>query len=370
MFVFHCLCLYIEKQRVLVEGEYVCMKVYAYYLPQFHQIPENDIWWGKGFTEWTNSSAAKPLFTGHRQPQEPLDDNYYNLLNEETIKWQTDLAKKYGVDGFIYYHYYFTGKKLLEKPAENLLKLNNIQHNFFFCWANHTWYKSVNGQKMVLQKQKYGSETAWRQHFEYLIPFFQDERYEKIDNKPVFMIFQQRFKERTRMVKKFDEWCRDYGFAGIYIIESAMTIYLGKTIFSGLTRQFSLREPNHAKFYSDLLNKRSSQTQQYLEEQDRAIKIYDGNALFDIMIKRFRKNRKVIHNVFFGWDNTPRHGSNGYIITSPDKEHVMKYLDLLKDDNMLIVNAWNEWAEGMMLEPTKENGFKYLEWIREWKNKS
>lgn len=345
------------------------LKVFAYYLPQFHQIPENDIWWENGFTEWTNSKNAKSLFDGHHQPQEPLNNNYYCLLDYATVKWQTDLAKQYGVDGFVYYHYYFKGKKLLEKPAENFLKWKEIQHKYYFCWANHTWYKSIDGKKNVLQEQTYGDENDWREHFEYLLPFFQDDRYEKIDNKPVFLIFQPRFKGKTKMFKKFDDWCRECGFEGLYLIESAMTIYPGKTFFMPISQQFCLREPNHAKFYSDYLYKENTKTKCPIKGKNQDITIYDGNALFDIMIKRYRNNKKVLHNLFLGWDNTPRHGVNGYIITPPDKEHVMKYLNLIRNDNMIIVNAWNEWAEGMMLEPTKQEKFKYLEWIKEWKEK-
>ena len=161
------------------------MRWFAFYLPQFHETKENNEWWGKGFTEWTHVNGAKSLYKGHRQPIAPLDKNYYDLMNKESVEWQTSLMHQYGVDGLVYYHYYFRGQKLLEKPAENLLKWTDIDQPFFFCWANHTWYQAINGVKKVLREQTYGTQEDWDDHFQYLLPFFRDDRYEKIDNKPV-----------------------------------------------------------------------------------------------------------------------------------------------------------------------------------------
>src|ERR1035437_7404382 len=128
-------------------------KTIAYFLPQFHEIPENNMWWGPGFTEWTNLKRARPLFEGH-SIIEPLNDNYYNLLEKDTVIWQTELAKKYSLYGFCYYHYWFKGKKLLEKPAENLLKWNDIDQKFMFMWANHDWTRSWVGGKEILIDRK------------------------------------------------------------------------------------------------------------------------------------------------------------------------------------------------------------------------
>ena len=137
------------------------LKKFAFFLPQFHEIPENDEWWGKGFTEWVNVKSAKPMYRGHKQPKEPQGDNYYCLLDKSTVEWQTKLLEDYRVDGLIYYHYYFQGKKLLEKPAENLLRWKDINQKFFFCWANHTWYRSWNGSREVLIQQNYGDIGDW-----------------------------------------------------------------------------------------------------------------------------------------------------------------------------------------------------------------
>ncbi len=189
------------------------MKILAYYLPQFHEIEENNKWWGKGFTEWTNVKKGKKLFKTQNQPFVPLNNNYYNLLNKETVKWQTELAKKYGVYGFCYYHYWFEGKKLLEKPVENLLKWKNIDQKFCFCWANHSWKKTWNGLNEILMEQKYGNEDSWNKHFDYLLQFFKDERYIKIDNKPIFMIFKLKdIKDINEMLDFFNKKCIENGF--------------------------------------------------------------------------------------------------------------------------------------------------------------
>lgn len=345
------------------------MEIYAYYLPQFHQVPENDLWWGTGFTEWTNVKAAKPLFAGHRQPKEPLGDNYYNLLDYDTVKWQTDIAKQYGIDGFVYYHYYFNGKLLLEKPAENFLKWTDIRHSFYFCWANHSWYKSVDGNKELLLEQTYGSEADWRKHFEYLLPFFKDSRYKKIDNKPVFMIFQPRFPHKRHMLRKFERWCKEEGFSGIYYIESALVMLPTKLLLPGAADAYVLREFNHSRFFMDYLSSKKGISYRNIAGSGQKLPVYDGNGIYDIMIKRAKRHKKVVHALCFAWDNTPRHGKSGYVVMPPDKDMVMKYLECVRDDDMLLINAWNEWAEGMVLEPTKEEGFRYLEWIREWKDR-
>ena len=159
-------------------------------MPQFHAIPENDIWWGEGFTEWTNTKAAKPLFRGHYQPKEPLKDNYYSLLDSKTQEWQASLAKKYGIYGFCYYHYWFHGKLLLEKPMENMLKNKKVDIPFCISWANETWSRTWSGQEReILIQQDYGNKSDWLKHIEYLVPFFKDSRYIKIDNKPLMLLY-------------------------------------------------------------------------------------------------------------------------------------------------------------------------------------
>ncbi|MBO6243650.1 MAG: glycoside hydrolase family 99-like domain-containing protein, partial [Clostridia bacterium] len=167
------------------------MMVVAFYLPQFYSFPENDKWWGEDFTEWTNVKKSKPLWNGHYQPTIPLNNNFYRLDSIEPMKEQVRLARKYGVDGFCFYHYWFgKNRQLMEKPVENYLKEPSLDLPFCLCWANHNWSRTwVGGDKDVLMDMNYGDEEEWGKHFNYLIKFFKDDRYIKIDNKPVLVIY-------------------------------------------------------------------------------------------------------------------------------------------------------------------------------------
>lgn len=355
------------------------MRKFAFYLPQFHVIPENDKWWGTGFTEWTNVKKAQPLFKNHLQPKHPLGNNYYNLLDMKTVEWQTDLMKEYKVDGLIYYHYYFCGKKLLEKPAENLLKWKDINQPFFFCWANHSWNKSWQGSKEVLIEQKYGDLNEWNQHFEYLLPFFKDERYEKVNNKPLFMIYAD-FDQKNEMMNFFNKKCKENGFDGIYIIETFIgdnnwkkSLKKYKEIKTEYTNKIFFREHSLSanifsqsyRFYPYKLWKKIEKL--FFNKNHKKIKgIYSGNLFYHIIRRCEPIGKDYIHGIFFEWDNTPRHHERGTIVSPPSKISFFKLMDHLKDEEYVFINAWNEWAEGMVLEPTKENGYKYLEWIKEW----
>lgn len=356
------------------------MKFFSFFLPQFHQIPENDEWWGEGFTEWVNVKNAKPLFNGHKQPLAPLNGNYYNLLNKETVQWQTDLMHQYGLYGMVYYHYYFQGKLLLEKPAENLLKWKDIHQPFFFCWANHTWRRTWEGTQTILLEQTYGDIDAWEEHFQYLVPFFRDSRYEKKDNCPLFMIFNPRFSEKNEMINYFDKRCKDYGFSGIWIIECS---HGKKTEIDSLKKNkpvqnhsILLREPEYSKikyYESEETSKWSlckhtinKHLQCVINKEKSCVTCFSNNALFNEKIKNYRPSGDLLQCLCFSWDNTPRHGKRGYIIDSVDKKHFMKYMDTIKQEEFCFINAWNEWAEGMILEPTEQNGYRYLEWIKEW----
>lgn len=359
------------------------MRWFAFYLPQFHETKENNEWWGKGFTEWTHVRAAKSLYKGHRQPIVPKSENYYDLMDKETVLWQTDLMKKYGVDGFVYYHYYFCGQKLLEKPAENLLKWKEIDQPFFFCWANHTWYQAINGVKKVLREQTYGTQEEWEDHFQYLLPFFRDSRYEKIDNKPVFMIYVVNFPEKHQIVDYFDRRCKEEGFSGIYIIETfsdssnPQNYTALRTNACKQTEKIYVREP--AVSNGILILKRKFSPMRVVRKFLRTLSHkgviswvdqYKGDVLYRIMENDVPRGEDTCHGVFFSWDNTPRHGVRGYVITPPSKESFMRYADSVKDDEYVFINAWNEWAEGMILEPTEHDGDKYLSWIKEWKERN
>ena len=207
------------------------MKIIAFYLPQFHNIPENDEWWGDGFTEWTNVKAATPIYEGHHQPKVPLNKNYYDLLNDDVKIWQANIAKENGIYGFCYYHYWFNGKMLLEKPMEQMLKNPKIDIPFCVCWANEPWTKNwVNQEKVVLIPQKYGDKKEWKEHFDYFLPFFKDPRYMKENNCPIFIIYRPAVMSCvSEMMEYWKELAIQDGFNGLKLMCVTNDLYVDDT---------------------------------------------------------------------------------------------------------------------------------------------
>jgi lipopolysaccharide biosynthesis protein len=355
------------------------MRVLAFYLPQFHTIPENDMWWGKGFTDWSNVRKAKPYYKNQYQPREPLADNYYDLTNIETIKWQADLAKKYNVSGLCFYHYWFNGKLLLEKPSELLLKHTDIELDYCFSWANEPWARTWDGKNNhILMPQSYGDEADWLKHFEYLLPFFKDDRYIKIGNKPMFLLYKSQSIPQCKLM--MDYWNRlavNQGFSGIHFVETLRD------------RTCDSRElPYEAKVEFEPIRTNYKQSFFVLNYKRIRRRVLDViNVVFKTQIPLNRKYKfqtvasrslalkspqGTYGGVFVGWDNTARKGLKGTYIEMPTKDEFKAYLarkieitQNVYNTNFIFVNAWNEWAEGTYLEPDKKNRFDYLEAIKE-----
>lgn len=353
------------------------MKFVAYYLPQFHEIKENDEWWGKGFTEWTNVKKALPLFKGHYQPQIPLNSNYYDLLNKDTVVSQTELMNKYNVYAFAYYHYWSNGKLLLEKPAENLLNWSDIDQKFFFFWANHSWIKSVNGKQHILRAQQYNGEKDWKEHFDYLLHFFKDKRYIKVNNMPVFGVYMpENIPQYNDMINCWNMWAKEAGFAGIYFIDSVNGIKHDSSLTNANAEV--LRQPNLAvydleRWYFRFVKRPSLQqlVPKYYPYKIQYSKVVDSVIQTS---KNYKSNKKVYYGVYTGWDNTSRHGKRGsvHINCNPnDFDRSIHELVKLADNSQdfLFVNAWNEWAEGMYLEPDERNEYQFLEILNKYEEK-
>ena len=364
------------------------MKKFAYYLPQFHEIPENNKWWGKGFTEWTNVKKAKPLYKNHYQPHIPYNSNYYDLMNDGYIQEeQANLAKKYHVDGFCYYHYWFSGKKLLEKPAERMLKNKKVNIDFCFSWANEHWTRNWDGQnsKIIMEQNYEESESEWKEHFHYLLPFFKDDRYIKKDNRPVFIIYKPfLIKKCSQMLLFWDCLAKENGFSGMYFgvqfpksfdydmsmfdfgicFEPLYTTYLiRKRLYNKKSKmEFILRNPHDG---IDLMIKKGKHI--FLKQPIR--RSYD--YYMEEIIKRPLED-KMMPGVFPSWDNTPRRNDDGlsYDGTSPNKfkKYLLRYANVIRDKekDFIFINAWNEWGEGAHLEPDERNGFGYLEAIKDF----
>ncbi|MFK9094227.1 glycoside hydrolase family 99-like domain-containing protein [Bacillus salipaludis] len=355
------------------------MKVIAFYLPQFHVIEENNRWWGKGFTEWTNLRKAKAYRKEQYQPREPYNDNYYDLSNIETMKWQAKLAKEYGVYGFCFYHYWFNGKLLLEKPAENLLKHEEIDINYCMSWANEPWSRTWDGKDHeVLMGQTYGDKEAWKEHFIYLLPFFKDKRYIKIKNKPMFLIYKSKsIKDCKQMMELWEELAQDNGFDGVHFVETLREKETEKRSlpFSAKVEFEPARtlngEPLIVKNYNRVRRRVIKGVNILLRKEIPLNKKYLFNDMSNKSLKNLSSDN-TYGGVFVGWDNTPRRGNASLYVTESTKEEFKDYLSQKMEitkkiykTEYVFINAWNEWCEGTYLEPDKKNKFKYLEAIRE-----
>lgn len=369
-------------------------KVIAFYLPQFHEVPENNYWWGQGFTEWTNVRKAKPLFPGHVQPNIPLNDNYYNLLNKDTQEWQSELAMKYGLFGFCYYHYWFkNGKRILEKPAEQMLINKEIKIPFCFCWANENWTRNWDGgNREVMIEQDYGGKKDWKAHFEYLLPFFRDKRYITYSGKPVLIIYKpDLIPEIWSMVRYFRKRAEEEGFPGLYIgyqfPSYRYDLFFRKDIFD-----FSIGfEPANNRYIrlGQTENNKLNKVRKIIPE--RIIEVYRKKKMesetfaassivssgemqkfsFDeawetILAAEWKP--EFLPGAFCGWDNTPRN-TKGLVYTGFTVQKFEHYFQALlkraRDEfkPAVFINAWNEWGEGAFLEPDEFYKFEKLETI-------
>ena len=370
------------------------MKIIPLYLPQFHIIPENDEWWGKGFTEWVNVREAKPLFEGHNQPRVPLNNNYYDLSDIETLKWQCRIAKEYGIYGFCMYHYWFNGHLLLEKPMEMLLAHPEIDIKYCISWANHDWtdaWKASNRQPKVLIAHNFDDEKDWVDHFNYLLPFFKDPRYMTENNKPLMVIYIPNIiRKLKKMLDVWSQMARDNGFDGLtFIYQSAASSFdnswdhslfdYGVEMNPGYVG-LANRQKNSSFFpklmkYSHEIKRflhirRSLLPQKKITEVSKADYDYTWQRILEL--RPISNAPKMIPCAFTDWDNTPRHKERGYLFqgVSPDKfksyfKQLSKNTKNFYDTDMIFVFAWNECAEGGYLEPDEKNGFAFLEAIKE-----
>lgn len=366
------------------------MKIIAFYLPQFHNIPENDEWWGDGFTEWVNVKKAQPQFDGHYQPRIPLNNNYYNLLDDDVKKWQIDLAKKYGIYGFCYYHYWFNGKLLLEKPMEQMLANKELDLPFCVCWANEPWTKAWVGEaRKVLIPQNYGSEKEWEEHFDYLLPFFKDERYIKVDGKPLFILYRPEIVDCLNdMLDYFNKLAIKSGFKdGLCFAYQNIDFDLVKDKDDSRFDMNIEFEPLYAyrdmyvnKFktlksirrgLSNWLGKKFGVDLLHYGENFFNNKPINFDKAWEKILSRKPESTKNIPGAFVGFDNTPRRGKEAKIYHGATPEKFEKYFTQLikkaKEEyksEYIFITAWNEWAESSYLEPDEKYKYGYLEAVK------
>ncbi len=352
--------------------ECVKMKLIAMYLPQFHEIPENNDAWGKGFTEWVNVKKAKPLFLGHHQPRVPQNEDYYDLLEHGVMEKQVDTAKKAGIYGFCFYHYWFGGRMVLEKPAEMLLNNKSMAFHYCFSWANEPWTKTwhgAGGNKEILIPQIYGGEEEWEAHYRYFRPYFLDKRYIKEDNRPVLMIYRLRNIPRFNdMIRYWNECARKDGFSGIFIISmNRCRENVEKSRWVNASVDF---EPNRTKAEL-LVEKPVLQPREVggLLWNRLAMRCIDYRKLNEKMIdKEHVKNH--FRMAFVDFDDSPRRNTRAVIMKGSSPRRFGKYLkktiqlSLQEGNEYVFLNAWNEWGEGNYLEPDIRYGYGYLNQIK------
>lgn len=359
-------------------------EIICFYLPQFYETEYNNKWWGPGYTDWTAVQNAKKFFEKHKQPRVPLNNNYYDLSDESaaTLKWQAELAKKYGVYGFCIYHYWFPQKKLLEKPVEILRKHKEIEIHYMLCWDSktwkRTWYADQFEQEILLQ-QDFGDENIWKKHFEDLLPDFKDERYIKINNKPVFHIYRSCEISCLKEMKEcWNRLAQENGFAGIYLI-------VGDVENRQLLNNTNAADAfyNYEPVYSSY-RIRNTLYGRYIVARAGIIKRINkflGTEIFPdirdarIVYKKitdWKENtgKKTYLGVFCDYDDTPRRQIKGVVYNHNNVKYFENclYRQLVRTKEMgnefLYINAWNEWGESAYLEPDEANGYMYLETIK------
>ena len=334
------------------------IKTLAFYLPQFHEFKENNEWWGKGFMEWTNTKKSKPRFEGHYQPREPHDDfGYYTLDNIENIKKQVKLAKEHGIYGFCFYYYWFSGKRLLEKPIDLFLKDKSIDFPFCLCWANENWTRAWDGlDKEVLIKQDYTKEDQ-KNFIKDMEKYLKDKRYIHVDGKPLIMVYNPtEIPDFEECMKEWRNKARELGIGEICI--------WSKTTFMDNEHKYTPYVDGEFDFPPHGVSHEASKIYGLPSP-----KIYNYGKIVDD-IEHLYRNYFPLKDYYFtctmGWDNSARReeGYTVYYNYSPEKYYKwLKYIieetrrRNAKDKRYILINAWNEWAEGTYLEPDKKYGY-------------
>lgn len=361
------------------------IRAIAFYLPQYHPIPENDMWWGKGFTEWTNVAKAKPLFKGHEQPKLPADLGFYDLRLPEVRHQQAEMAKSYGIEGFCYWHYWFgRGKQLLETPLNEVLNSGKPEFPFCVGWANETWTGIWHGNpKKVLIEQEYLGIEDDTAHFMYLLNAFRDSRYIRVDGKPLFVInAPEKLPNIVAFTTLFRNLALENGLEGLYIVANtglldwdpknygcdAVNLILHGNLYRGIPDD---RKYFYAKFKNQFIKKKWL-NRWYVSLMKKPVQIYNYEDISDYLTPKIKPKFEFYPCVLPNWDNSPRSGIRSMIFknSSPKafETHLQNAIKLIEDNpdekKIIFIKSWNEWAEGNYLEPDQKNGFGFLNVVK------
>ena len=373
-------------------------RVIAFYLPQFHPIPENDQWWGKGFTEWTSVGKAKPLFKGHYQPKVPADLGYYDLRSPWVREEQADLAREAGVEGFAYWHYWFGGgKTILQRPFQDMMASKSPNYPFCLAWGNHSWsnktWKSGMSKKAsntMIAEQTYPGVADYIAHFNYLLPAFKDKRYITVDGKPLFVIFDSSFKELPVFIDTWQKLAKENGFPGIHFVGYAYNAGYNKVDDPSEKRPFILLDEAEERYKYvlskglDAVNsigmlraetivagKYKMLWKKILEKYTsyKPLNVYDQKKINDVIFVPEDKWENVYPTIMPNWDRSPRAGRNAviYVNSTPQvfEQHIRDAVELVKNKDpehqIIFMKSWNEWGEGNYVEPDLKYGKGYIE---------
>lgn len=353
-------------------------RLIAFYLPQFHPIPENNEWWGEGFTEWTNVGKAKPLFKGHDQPKIPSSLGYYDLRLPESREAQANLAREYGIDGFCYWHYWFgKGKRLLERPFNEVLSTGKPDFPFCLGWANHSWkaktWSIEKGKDKLLIQQEYHGIEDYTNHFYDVLPAFIDKRYIRINNKPLFLIWDPRdIPDASLFIEHWNKLATENGLDGIHFVAWSFEkkdvnhfINLG---FNSVSLDYIKGVFNNRSFLNKILSKTLKVlkgTPSYIEYKE----------YMEYVLKNLIIDDRIFPSIAPNFDHSPRSGKLGAILVNDSPKLFEKFLKLIFDKlseknqetNIVFLKSWNEWGEGNYLEPDLKNGKGFLEAIKKSK---
>lgn len=376
-------------------------RIIALYLPQFHPIPENDRWWGPGFTEWMNVVKAKPLFRGHVQPKLPADLGFYDLRLPETREAQAQLAREAGIEGFCYYHYWFGGKQLLERPFNEVLASGKPDFPFCLCWANHSWSNKTWNRKSNLQansmlmEQTYPGEEDDMAHFRSLLPAFRDHRYITVDGKPVFFLFNPWTHTRVReWIACWRRLAEEYGLPGLYLVAMCDSTLSFKQNADGTRTPSMPNLESSAALFQSVLDMGFDAVNSFGRRRGEMLTKGKYRDLMQTVLRKVGlpvgacydyaktvrgffapedKWENVIPTIMPNWDRSPRAVSwDGiYVDATPEafRKHIRQAMDMIKDKEpehqILVLKSWNEWGEGNYVEPDQEFGHGWLDAIKD-----
>lgn len=349
----------------------------AFYLPQFHPTPENNEWWGPGFTEWHSVAKARPLFRGHKQPHLPGELGFYDLRLPETREAQAELAREAGIEAFCYWHYWFgNGKRLLERPFSEVLVSGKPDFPFCLAWANHSWYKKLwdpkaKNKDILLMEQTYPGVEDYEAHFYAMLPAFQDKRYFRVNGKPLFIIYDtQKFDDIRTFVSTWRKLAKENGLNDFYFVG---------TDFDGRFYEDIMKKGLDAVYENDSINihHNLSKLEKGLLYFHRMFlnrpTVFEYKKAIKYMITPLCKVNNVLPMITPNWDHSPRSGGRAIILnnSTPElfKKLVSQALDTVKDkpkdEQIIVIKSWNEWGEGNYIEPDTEFGHGYLDALRD-----